>query len=63
MYAMKKGSEVSDSHLLVFLVDIIEGTSHETLMPQITAMSRNKVLHMLTQDERYKEVEPKILTT
>lgn len=63
IHAMEKGSEVSDSRLLISIVDIIEGTSHGTLMPHITAMRRNEVLHMLTQDEIYKKVEPEVLTT
>ena len=63
VHAMKKGSKMSDSHILAFLVDIIEGTSRGTLMPKITAMSRKELLHGITQDERYKEVEPEVLTT
>ena len=63
VHAMEKGSKMSDSRILAFLVGIIEGTTKGTLMPHITAMSRKEVLHMLTQDERYKEVEPEVLTS
>lgn len=61
--AMEKGSKILDSLLLTFLVDIIKGTSQGTPMPQINAMSRKEILHMLTQDERYKKVEPEVLTS
>ena len=63
VHAMEKGSKMTDSHILAFLVDIIEGTSRGTFMPHITAMSRKEILHMITQDERYKEVEPEVLTS
>ena len=63
VHAMEKGSKISDSHILTFLVDIIEGTSRETLMSHINAMNRKDVLYMITQDERYKEAEPEVLTT
>ena len=63
VHAMEKGSKMSDSRILAFLVDIIEGTSRGTLMPHISAISRKEILHMITQDERYKEVEPEVLTS
>lgn len=63
VHAMEKGSKMSDSRILAFLVDIIEGTCRGTLMPQINAMSRKEIFHMITQDERYNEVEPEVLTS
>lgn len=63
VHAMVKGSKMSDSSLLAYLVDIIDGTSHGTFIPHIRGMSRKEVLHTITQDERYKKVEPEVLTT